>query len=117
MTPADLIAALHAPRLPEGFTALGWDDLLAAAGLGLVLAALVLALLGPILRPRPRRLRPAERIAATAALPPADRLLALARLLQDLGGQLPDDQRAALYAGLPGDPARIEALILQAGRR
>ena len=117
MSPDEMVAALHAPRLPEGFTALGWDDLLAAAGLGLLLAAALLVLLGPILRPRPRRLRPAARIAATAGLPPAERLLALARLLHETGGQLPEDQRAALYAGQPGDPARVDALILAAGRR
>ncbi|MEZ5797747.1 MAG: hypothetical protein R3D63_09925 [Paracoccaceae bacterium] len=117
MTPQELVAQLHGPRLPEGYAAMGWDDVLAAVGLGLVLAAAVLAVLGPVLRPRARPARRGAQIAEAARLPPQDRLLALARLLHDLGGTLPEDQRAALYAGLPGDPARVEALILAAGWR
>lgn len=108
----DLLASLHPPRLPESFAAAGWDDFLAAFGLGLLLAALVVALAMPALRRRPRRPRVAERIAAAAKLPAPERLLALSRLLAERGGALPADQRAALYRGEGGDPARIEALIL-----
>ncbi|MFT4151844.1 MAG: hypothetical protein QM656_16705 [Paracoccaceae bacterium] len=115
MTP-EVVAQLHPPRLPQAFTALGPADLLAAFGAGLVLAALVLVVAAPLLRRRPRRLRPAERIAAAATLPPQDRQLALLRLLAEGGGTLPDDLRAAVYAGR-ADPARIEALILGGGRR
>lgn len=114
MTP-DIIAQLHPPRLPESFTALGWPDVLAAIGVGLLLAAIVLTVAGPMLRRRPHALRPAEHIAAAAALPPQERLLALTRVLVERGGTLPADQRAALYSGQPGDPARIEALILRQG--
>ncbi len=117
MTPDALVAQLHPPRLPEAFAALGWEDVLAAIGLGFVLAALLLTIFGPLLRPRPRAPRPAALIARAARLPPQERLLALARLLSECGGTLPEDQRAALYAGLPGDPARIEALIRRARRR
>ncbi|WP_395540501.1 hypothetical protein [Neotabrizicola sp. sgz301269] len=117
MTLEDLVAQLHPPRLPEEFAALGWNDVLAAMGLGFVLAALLLTILGPLLRPRTRPPRPAALIARAARLPPQERLLALARLLSETGGTLPEDQRAALYAGQPGDPGRIEALILRARAR
>lgn len=115
MTPA-IVADLHPPRLPETFAGLGWPDLLAALGIGLMLAALVVTLAAPLLHRRPHRVAPRARIAAAAQLPPAERLLALAQLLHARGGTLPEDQRAALYSGQGGDPARIEALIL-AGRR
>lgn len=115
MTPA-IVADLHPPRLPEAFAALGWPDLLAAFGFGLMLAALIVTLAAPLLRRRPRRVTPRARITAAAGLPPEERLLALTRILQDRGVTLPDDLRAALYSGRGGDPARIEALIL-AGRR
>lgn len=115
MTPA-IVANLHPPRLPEAFAALGWPELLAGVGIGLMLAALIVTLAAPALRRRPRRITPRARIAAAALLPPEERLLALTHLLHDRGGTLPEDQRAALYSGQGGDPARIEALIL-AGRR
>lgn len=107
-----IVAQLHPARLPESFTALGWPDLLAGFGIGLLAAALILTLIAPLLRRRPPRTRLPDRIAATRSLPPAERLLALAGLLTELGGHLPDDQRDALYAGAAGDPARVEALIL-----
>jgi hypothetical protein len=116
MTP-DIVAELHPPRLPAAFSALGWADLLAAFGVGLVLAALVLMLAGPLLRRRDRPVPLARRIKEAARLPAPERLLALARLLGEAGGSLPEDQRAALYSGAVGDPARIEALILDRGRR
>lgn len=116
MTP-EIVASLHPPRLPEAFAAPGWDDLLAAFGLGLLLAALVLAVAMPALRRRPRPPRTRERIALAATLPAPERLLALARLLAERGGELPADQRQALYRGQAGDPARIEALILRRRNR
>ena len=114
---ADVVAQLYPPRLPESFTALSLFDLVAAFGAGLVLATLVLTIAGPMLRRRPRPPRTAERVAATRTLPAEERLLALTRLLAEAGGTLPDDQRAALYAGGPGAPDRIEAMIPNAGRR
>lgn len=111
MTP-DIVASLHPPRLPETFAAPVWGDFLAAFGIGLLLAALVLVIAMPALRRRPRRLRPEDRIAAAARLPAPERLLMLARLLAERGLELPADQRAALYRGDPGDPARLEALLL-----
>lgn len=108
----DIVTQLHPARLPESFTALGWPDLLAGFGIGLVMAALILTLIRPALRQRPRRVRLPERIAATRNLPAPDRLLALTAILTELGGHLPDDQRDALYSGGGGDPKRVEALIL-----
>ena len=107
---------LHPPRLPESFVAPHWGDFLAAFGLGLLLAAIILMLAGPVLQRRPRPPGLKARIAAAESLPGSERLLALTRLLIERGGTLPEDQRQALYRGQPGDPARIEALILQTRR-
>ncbi len=114
MTP-DIVAELHPPRLPAAFIDTGWQDLLAAFGLGLVLAALAVALLAPLLRPRPRRESVATRLDRLGALPPEDRLLGQLRLAAETGTALPEDVRAALYAPIPPDPARLDALIR--GRR
>lgn len=112
---ADLALRLHPPRLPEAFAALGWDDALAAFGIGLLLAALILTLAGPALRRRESPPSLARRFAEAAALPPEERLLALVRLLESRGGRLSEAERAALYAGAPLDPAALEARI-RAGR-
>lgn len=110
-TASDLVASLHPPRLPEAFTAPHWGDFLAAFGLGLLAAALILLLIGPALHRRPSP--PGLKALATAArnLPTAERLLVLTRLLRESGRDLPEDLRQALYAGR-ADPARIEALVL-----
>ncbi len=111
MTPEELARALHPPRLPERFTAMGLDDLLAAFGVGLLLAALVTLIVMPALRKRPKPLSIGDRIKAASTLPAPERLLALTRLLAETGTPLPDAQREALYRGEAGDPAQIEALI------
>lgn len=116
MTP-DIVAALHPPRLPADFTAPVWQDFLAAFGLGLMLAALILTVVGPILRRKVRAPRLADRLGAAVQLPQAERLAALARLLSEVGGRLPDDQRAALYSGEGDDPERVAQLVRQAGGR
>ena len=101
-----IVAALHPPRLPAAFIATGWQDLLAAFGLGLLLAALAFALLAPLLRPRVRRESLATRIARLDALPPGDRLL----------GQLAPDRRARgrgarpLAPRAPHHPRRLRLL-------
>lgn len=115
MTPA-IVAELHPPRLPATFIATGWPDLVAALGLGLLAAALAMALLSPLLRPRPRAERPAEAIARLRALPADARLLGQLRLLRAAGTSLPPDLEAQLYAGPPPDPERLDALIRK-GRR
>lgn len=116
MTP-DIVNDLHPARLPADFVTLGGPDLLAAFGIGLVMAGLILTLLHPMLRPRRRPIRIEDQIASAAHLPPADRLLALCALLVRRGTPLPDDLRHALYAGTAYDPARAEALIrAQPGR-
>lgn len=108
----DLVAALHPPRLPEEFAALGWDDLLAAFGIGMLVAALILLLIGPLLVRRPRLPRLAARIAALEALSPHEHLLALARLQAERGGAVPPELRAGLYAREPADPAALAAAIM-----
>lgn len=108
---AEILAQLHPPRLPETFAAPGWDDFLAAAGVGLLLAALLLTLAAPALRRRARVPSLRQRAAAVAHLPPAERALALTRLLAQTGGTMPADLRQGLYAGTV-DPLAIERLIL-----
>lgn len=116
MTP-ELVDALHDPRLPEAFTRLTiWDGML-ALGLGLLLAALVLTLAAPLLKPRPRRASLSGRLGHAASLPPQERLLALARIAHDRGIALPDDIRDSLYSGRDADPAKIEAFIRAGVRR
>lgn len=110
MTP-EIVAVLHPPRLPGDFAAAGWADLLAAFGLGLLLAAGIAALLGPALRPRPARPTAAAEIARLRALPSQDRLLGLLRLAASRGVALPADLRAQIYGPTPPDPRRIEALL------
>jgi len=116
MTPP-IVADLHPPRLPADFIATGWPDLLAAFGLGLLLAAVVAALLVPLLRPRRRRESVVARLARLGELPPDERLLGQLRLAAATGTSLPDDLRAALYGRTPPDPAALDALIATRGRR
>lgn len=115
MTGLDVVRDLHPPRLPEAFAALGWPELLAAFGLGLLLALGIHAVLRPVLTRRARTaLEP--HLARLRALPPQERLLAQARLLTRLGGTVPAEIRPLLYAPDPGDP-RLEPLIREAFRR
>ncbi|MBP7003374.1 hypothetical protein, partial [Amaricoccus sp.] len=106
----EVIAGLHPPRLPAAVVATHWQDLLAAFGLGLLVAALLAFLLAPLLRPRPRRESLRRRLDRLAALPPEDRLLGQLRLLAETGTPLPDDLRARLYARTPPNPATLDAL-------
>jgi hypothetical protein len=115
MTPS-IVADLHPPRLPADFIATGWQDLLAAFGLGLLFAALAFALLRPLLQPRPRGESVRARLARLSALPPEDRLLGQLRLAADTGTPLPEDLRAALYGRTPPDPERLDALIRRRNR-
>ncbi|HRO12577.1 hypothetical protein [Amaricoccus sp.] len=110
MTPP-IVAELHPPRLPAAFVATGWPDLLAAFGLGLLVAALLALLLAPLFRPRPRRESAAARLARAAALPPDARRLVQLELLRERGIPLPAEIRAALYTTAPPDPAVLDDLI------
>ena len=65
-----IVAALHPPRLPAAFIGTGWQDLLAAFGLGLLLAAPSPSRCSrPLLRPRVRRAGLAARLVRLEALP------------------------------------------------
>lgn len=116
MTPG-IVADLNPPRLPAEFIATGWPDLLAAFGIGLLLAALAAALVGPLLRPRPRSQRVADRLAKLRALPPDERLLGQLRLLGATDVELPETMRQALYGHTPPDPAALDDLLRRKGRR
>jgi hypothetical protein len=112
-----IVADLHPPRLPAGFIETGWQDLVAAFGIGLLLAAVAVAVIAPLLKPRPRRVPVAARLARLAALPPDARLLGQLALLRERGAALPDDVRAALYGRTPPDPERLDELVRRRGRR
>lgn len=99
MTGAEMAANLHPARLPEAFAALGRDDLLAAFGIGLVLAALCLTVFAPVLRPRIRPPSWQARLAGLADLPPAEAEVERLRLLAAAGAHLTASDRVALYAG------------------
>lgn len=116
MTP-DIVAALHAPRLPDYFTAPTGSDFLAAFGIGLILAVVIVTLAAPALHRRPRAVSLADRLKAAADLPPQERALTLVRLIVQRGGTVPQDQRAALYSRAGGDPASLEALLRRGGGR
>ncbi|GAB4520339.1 MAG: hypothetical protein Tsb0019_21250 [Roseibium sp.] len=107
MTQSDLIAALPEGRLPPELMALGAADLLALFGAGLAAAALLSLLVAPFLARRPSR---KVQIKATRALPPEERLLAIARIL----GHLPDDLRGAAYGQqTPPSSDAIERIALK----
>lgn len=97
MTQAELIAALPPPRLPAAMTHLGWPEMLALAGLGVLAGLLLVAVLRPALTRRPSR---AAAIRATRGLPAQERILAIARLL----GRLPEPLRDAAYGAAPPPP-------------
>ncbi|BBE73241.1 hypothetical protein [Oharaeibacter diazotrophicus] len=110
MTPSELIAALPPGRLPPALLDLGPADLLALFGAGLVLAGLVAAAASPLLARRPSF---RARLAATRGLPPAERALALARLL----GHLPPALHGVAYRGEPIADAAFERIARAAKRR
>lgn len=111
MTHDDLLARLSPPRLPLDMAALGWREMLALAGIGLLAGLAAALLLRPILARKPSR---RALIRATRGLPPQDRILAVARIL----GRLPDALRPAAYGAAPApDDAAIEQAALRRGRR
>lgn len=111
MSQAELIAALGPGRLPPGWELLGWREVLALIGAGLLLGGAIAILTRPLMMRRPS-LR--DRIRATRGLPPQERLLAIARIL----GRLPDALRGAAYgAKPPPDDGTIERIAGRKGRR
>lgn len=95
---AEVVAQLHPPRLPEAFTQTGVPDILLAMGLGLVLAALVFAVLAPLSRRKTRPPSLQTMVGAAEGMPAEDALLHLAKLAQARGLPLTPPERAALYA-------------------
>lgn len=119
MTGFDVLRDLHPPRLPEDFAALVWPEVLAGFGLGLLLALVIFAIVRPVLTRRPAP-KIGPHLLRLRALPPEECLLAQARLLSSLGGALPAELHAALYAPTPPSAevtARIEPLIRAAFRK
>lgn len=114
----------------------GWDDVLAALAIGLILAGLI-GVLALAFRKRPRPPTMHQAITRARALPSADRSLVLAGLLRELTdrrvpGPAPWGERAVklgldrdsaarlgqLYRPGPApDPDALERVLLAAGRR
>lgn len=82
-TQSDPLAGLFGLRLPPDAAAQLPADLLAAMGLGLVLALVLAPLFGLLTRRTPKPQRLEDQIAALARLPEEMRAPALLRLLQD----------------------------------
>lgn len=131
---ADTLAGLYGLRE----TAPGLLDLIAALGIGLLLAGIVGGLLGKF-RARPGHFQLAERIAATRDLAPPDRTAALAAILRDvtdraapgadhwtararakfdLDGEMMASVKASLYAPRPlPEPEMLEQAVIKAASR
>ena len=110
----DLVHTLNPPRMPAEFVRTGAADILAAFGVGLLIAAALVFVLAPLFRRRPARRRAADALGELRALPASERLVAGARLLAERGVALPDRYRDALYLGTPYDPADLERLVAEA---
>ncbi|WP_299844309.1 hypothetical protein [uncultured Paracoccus sp.] len=101
MTREELLEALAPIRLPAAMRVLEGREMLALVGLGLLAAALIALLLGPLLT---RRATTRQRLSATRDLPAGERLLAIARIT----GRLPPDLREAAYLATPPNADEIE---------
>ncbi|WP_181701534.1 hypothetical protein [Chthonobacter albigriseus] len=111
MTQAELIQALPAGRLPPSLIELGAADLLALFGVGLVLGAILAAILAPFLKRTPSR---RARVRATRGLAPQERVLAVAKLL----GEMPEPLRPSAYVPWPSvTDAEIEHAAMTARLR
>lgn len=113
----DLIQTLNPPRLPADFVRTGAADLLAAFGIGLLIAAVLVFVLAPLLQRRPPRRRSTEVLRELRAMPAPERLIAAARLLAERGLALPETYSAALYRNAPYDTQALERLVAEAWRR
>lgn len=110
MTHEEMIAALAAPRLPADMAILSLREISGLAGLGLLAALILFALLLPWLTRRPSR---RTRIRATRGQPATERILSVARIL----GYLPGPLRPAAYgAALPPADKEIERIALHSKR-
>lgn len=111
MTRDELLARLAPPRLPPDMAALGWPEMLALAGIGLLAGLAVALALRPLLARRPSR---RALVRATRGMAPQDRILAVARIL----GRLPDPLRPAAYGAAPApDDDAIDRIALRRSRR
>lgn len=97
MTHEDMLGLLAPARLPANMAVMGWRELCGLAGLGLLAALILFALLLPWLTRRPSR---RARIRATRGQPGAERILSVARIL----GHLPEALRPAAYGAVPPPP-------------
>ena len=107
-SPAEMVAALHPVRPPASLGGLDLGALVAAFGLGLLLAVAGFALVRPVLRRRQHPPRPGALLARLGALPPEARSLAAARVFGALGAPLPPPLAAALYR--PGAALDLRAI-------
>lgn len=108
MTQAELVAALPDGRLPPELMQIHAADLVLLFGIGLVAAALLASLLMPFLDRRPSR---RARIRSTRGMLPAERALAIARIL----GRLPQELRDTAYGtAAPLGEEAIERIALKA---
>ena len=106
---ADILNGLYGLRT----SAPGWADLLAALGLGLLIAGLTGTISGAFRRPRHAETTIATKLAQAMALPRAERVLALASILRGLTerhapGTAPWTERASAHFNI--DPVLLRDL-------
>ena len=107
MTHEEMLGLLAPARLPADMAVMGWRELCGLAGLGLLAALILFALLLPCLTRRPSR---RARIRATRGQPGPERILSVARIL----GHLPEALRPAAYGAVPPpSDGQIERIALR----
>ncbi|MGB5558701.1 MAG: hypothetical protein WBN04_11910 [Paracoccaceae bacterium] len=118
ITVEDLIAGLQDIRLPSHAPGGMWAEILAAAGLGLLLACCVALVLPLITRRKslPHAPTLSQRVAALSGLPEADRAVGLLHLLKQHDPEAAAQFGRKIYArgGLP-DAATLEAALTGRG--
>lgn len=122
MTPEITAADLHPPRLPESFAALHASDMLAALGIGFLLAALIHLALRPAAKPARNDRDEDDNSFTSSDLSAAERLSRRAALFTRLGGRLPPDLRDSLYRPQSPDQLRraderLDRLLGEARKR
>ncbi|MEI4485042.1 hypothetical protein V8J36_02485 [Frigidibacter sp. MR17.14] len=122
MTPEIAAADLHPPRLPESFAALHASDMLAALGIGLLLATLIHLALRPAAKPARTDRDHDDNALISDDLSAPERLSRRAALFTRLGGRLPPDLRDSLYRSqspeqLRRADERLDRLLGEARRR
>ncbi|WP_102957729.1 hypothetical protein [Mangrovicella endophytica] len=109
MSRDELLEQLRPARLPAGYEAFNWHDLLAAFALGIVVALLLRLLLQLVAgRPEAPQARIARELTALEQLPASERLVGQARIYRALRSDSPTIRLEAGDQAAPGNGASPE---------